>query len=58
MSTFEMSEEEKTAIRKQHEEATKNFYQKKAEEKLGLKLDKRPENPVKPQKEDSSKFPL
>jgi len=53
-----MSEEEKVAIRKQHEEATKTFYQKKAEEKLGLKPDKRPENPMKPQKEDSSKFPL
>jgi hypothetical protein len=29
MSTFEMSEEEKAAIRKQHEEATKNFHKKK-----------------------------
>ena len=40
-----MSEEEKTAIRKQHEEATKNFYQKKADEKSGLK------KPEKPQEE-------
>ena len=29
MSILEMSEEEKVAIRKQHQDATKNFYQKK-----------------------------
>lgn len=32
-----MSEEEKAAIRKQHEEATKRLYQKRADEKSGLK---------------------
>lgn len=37
MNIFEMSEEEKEKIRKQHEEATKRFYQKKADEKAGLK---------------------
>ena len=56
MSTFEMSEEEKAAIRKQHEEATKNFCKKKADEKSGLKKPEKPqaENP----KEDPSKLPL
>lgn len=38
-----MSEEEKIAIRKQHEEATKNFYQKKADEKAGLKKIEKPQ---------------
>ena len=53
MSVFEMSKEEKDAIRKQHEEATKRFYQKKADEKGGLKpvekpnKKKKPENPSK-----------
>jgi len=37
MNIFELSEEEKELIRKQHEEATKKFYQKKADEKSGLK---------------------
>lgn len=32
-----MTEEEKANIRKQHEEATKKFYQKRADEKAGLK---------------------
>jgi len=44
-----MSEEEKVKIRKQHKDATKEFYQKKADEKKGLK-------PVeKPKKETSKK---
>lgn len=38
MSVFEMSEEEKAVIRKQHEEATKRFYQKRADEKSGVSL--------------------
>ena len=38
-----MSEEEKKAIRKQHEEATKKFYQKVADDKSGLKEIKKPQ---------------
>jgi hypothetical protein len=45
MSGLNMSEEEKVAIRKQHEEATKKFYQKKADEKSGLKPAKTEEKP-------------
>lgn len=52
MSTFKVTEEEKAEIRKQHEEATKNFYQKKADEKAGLKKIEKPEEKVK---EDPSK---
>jgi hypothetical protein len=53
MSTFEMSEEEKAAIRKQHEEATKNFYQKKADEKSGLKKPEKLEKSEKSEEEKS-----
>jgi hypothetical protein len=42
-----MSEEEKTAIRKQHEEATKKFNQKRAEEKQGLKKPEKPKEEPK-----------
>jgi len=47
-----MSEEEKAAIRKQHEEATKIFHQKKADEKAGLKKIEKPQDP-KPKEEPS-----
>lgn len=47
-----MSEEEKNAIRKQHEEATKKFYQKIADEKAGLK---KVEKPKEESKEDPKK---
>jgi len=55
MSVFEMSEEEKAAIRKQHEEATKRFYQKKADEKSGLKKVEKPKELEKPKEVDSNK---
>jgi hypothetical protein len=51
MSILEMSEEEKAAIRKQHTDATKNFYQKKADEKAGLKAKPKEE----PKKEEPKK---
>jgi len=52
MSVANMSEEEKAAIRKQHEEATKAFNQKKADEKAGIQF-KVPEKPKEePPKEE------
>ena len=46
MSRLEISEEEKAKIRKQHEEATKAFYLKKAAEKAGIqKIEKPKEEP-------------
>jgi len=53
MSILEMSEEEKNAIRKQHEEATKKFYQKIADEKAGLKKVEKPKED--PKKEEPKK---
>ena len=53
MSILEMSEEEKNAIRKQHEEATKKFYQKMADEKGGLKKVEKPKE--EPKKEEAKK---
>ncbi len=57
MSVFELSEEEKANIRKQHEEATKRFYQKRADEKSGASLkpkektkEKTPDPPKKEEK--------
>lgn len=56
MSILEMSEEEKAAIRKQHEEATKKFYQKIADDKAGLKKIEKPvEKPAEKPKEESKK---
>jgi hypothetical protein len=46
-----MSEEEKAAIRKQHEEATKNFYQKKSDEKAGIKPKEKKQKETKEEKE-------
>jgi len=43
MSPLNLSDKEKEEIRKQHEKATKNFYQKKADEKAGLKPKVKPE---------------
>lgn len=40
MSVFNMSEEEKAAIRKQHEEATSKIRQKIADEKAGIEFKK------------------
>jgi hypothetical protein len=53
MSILEMSEEEKKAIRKQHEEATKQFYQKKADDNAGLKKIEKPQE-EKPKEEKST----
>lgn len=50
MSILEMSEEEKAAIRKQHEEATKKFYQKVADDKAGLKKVEKPKEEKKEEK--------
>lgn len=47
MNILELPEEEKSAIRKQHEEATKRFYQKKADEKSGLKPKEKPQEEKK-----------
>jgi hypothetical protein len=53
MSTFKVTEEEKAEIRRQHEEATKKFYQKKADDNAGLKKIEKPQE-EKP-KEESGK---
>ena len=51
MSAFEVSEEEKAEIRRQHEEATKKFHQKVADDKAGLKkIDKPKEEKSKEKK--------
>jgi len=51
MSILEMSEEEKKAIRKQHEEATKAANDRRAAEKGGLKAPEKPkEDPKKKSK--------
>jgi len=47
MSAFKMSEEEKATIRKQHEDATKKFYERKTAEKSGLKLPEKPKEEKK-----------
>lgn len=55
MSVANMSEEEKAAIRKQHEEATKAFNQKKADEKAGVQFKKPVEKPAEKPKEEEKK---
>jgi hypothetical protein len=45
-----MSEEEKSAIRKQHEDAAKKFYQKIADDKAGLKPKEKKTEPAKKEK--------
>lgn len=54
-----MSEEEKAVIRKQHEDATKRFYQKKADEKAGVGLkpkeEKKVDTPKKEEKKEEKK---
>ena len=52
MSAFEMSEEEKKAILEKHKEATRQFYQKKADEKAGVAF-KKPEKPEEKKEEPS-----
>ena len=53
MSAFKVTEEEKAEIRKQHEEATKKFYQKMADDKAGLKKIEKPQE-EKPKEEKST----
>jgi hypothetical protein len=51
MSILEMSEEEKKAIRKQHEDATKADHDRRVAEKGGLKPPEKPkEDPKKEEK--------
>lgn len=47
MNILNLSEEEKAAIRKQHEDATKKFYQKLADDKAGLKKSEKPKEESK-----------
>ena len=50
MSRLEISEEEKAKIRKQHEDATKEFYLKKATEKAGIQKIEKPKEKEEPKK--------
>jgi hypothetical protein len=53
MSVANMSEEEKAAIRKQHEEATKKLKQHVADIKSGAAF-KKPEKPAEEKKEEKN----
>lgn len=55
MSILEMSEEEKSKIRKQHQDATNNFFQKKAEVKQGLRQAEKPKEEKTEKKEEEKK---
>lgn len=50
-----MSEEEKSTIRKQHQDATNNFFQKKAEIKQGLRQAEKPKEEKTEKKEEEKK---
>ena len=53
-----MTEEEKNEIRKEHKLTADNFFQKKAEEKSGLKKpvkEEKPKEEAKPKEEPKSK---
>jgi hypothetical protein len=52
-----MTDEEKADIRKQHEEATKKFYQKIADEKAGLKAIPKEEKKSDPSKKETEPEP-
>lgn len=53
MSPLNISDEERKEILEKHRAATKEFYQKKAEEKQGLKKIEKPKE--EPKKEDEKK---
>lgn len=57
MSVFNMTDEEKADIRKQHEEATKKFYQKIADDKSGLKANPKEDKKTDPPKEEKKSEP-
>jgi hypothetical protein len=55
MSVANMSEEEKAAIRKQHDEATKKIKQQVADNKAGVQFKKPIEKPAEKPKEEIKK---
>jgi|PlaIllAssembly_1097288.scaffolds.fasta_scaffold718607_1 hypothetical protein len=53
--SINLSDEERAAIRKQHDDATKKFYEKMLEQKKGLKQPKEATKKEEPKKEAPKK---